>query len=865
MKTTEMSDANNRNKTRTPNIFKNVDRPLPSPTSGSMKLNESAPLSPTLSPNTKSMISQKVQTLKQRKQDLDKLLQEKNNLLQQLCREEAKIIGCSTFSLNDLSSISGIDCSDGGVNNCDRAQLNNNSTLRRHIDTGFKLPENLLNSNEDDINQLLLSKKIQQQISQASLKLANDATQTKSIRRAHRQNYEVAQQKIQSINQTLSFIRSRANAESINSRDDINLNNNLGYATINNVINGSKNHRNDIKSKQHLNVSSISLENNNIMSERRNSAVSTGSASQYLAANALKSRPRCDSYGGQTSNVQNYATATTTKSDKMLHSPTYAYQQQVQIPHLHYKSHADKIAYVTNAVANAAPNANPNANNNGNAMASPKYGRLKPLTVDTGSINESYYYPPSGSANHQHRSHFQQHYTQHQHQHRHSPYTTSRAHLTPTKVKHTPSQHLHINTKPPISDDEEDDIAGQYATLLTLSDQLKPGSVHQDIENQDTDTHYTEILCRKPSAPLPLTERNQFQTKDVNVVTKSQGLGGYWTTNENNERVWLSVDNRYSSLDRKSQKNKMKKQQVARTVNQPTKSTSLSNFNFINKSDDTHDSDAASTMNAAQIDQRRPKPKQWTETSLDTPIRKVEQMSPKLVSPPIYYRDKNRLSSHSLHSPSRNAISIGNSHTLTSLQTPQILSDLSKALSTSANALTGVESVMRSQSQQPLPSPSQSYHHSTSIQSAPLFDHTNSNANPNMTSIVSTKLQSPDVPSTTNSFIDNSSNCFTPNISSAEIQVESPKNVTIVQPAKFQPYKEVTKPFEMSDFYKYSTKFRQKTASANIMQSENSSPQLPPKNIMHQMKNAHRHMHSVSLSANVAEPTSPVYPSPINQ
>lgn len=52
--------------------------------------------------------------------------------------------------------------------------------LRRHIDTGFKLPENLLTGNEDDsMNQLLLSKRIQQQISQASLKFANDATQTK--------------------------------------------------------------------------------------------------------------------------------------------------------------------------------------------------------------------------------------------------------------------------------------------------------------------------------------------------------------------------------------------------------------------------------------------------------------------------------------------------------------------------------------------------------------------------------------------------------------------------------------------------------------------------------------------------------------
>lgn len=50
----------------------------------------------------------------------------------------------------------------------------------------------------------------------------------------------------------------------------------------------------------------------------------------------------------------------------------------------------------------------------------------------------------------------------------------------------------------------------------------------------------------------------------------------------------------------------------------------------------------------------------------------------------------------------------------------------------------------------------------------------------------------------------------------AEIRIESPKNVTVVQQAKFMPYKEVTKPFEMSDFYKYSTKFRQKVMLGEV-------------------------------------------------
>ncbi|XP_059490708.1 uncharacterized protein LOC132205586 isoform X2 [Neocloeon triangulifer] len=42
------------------------------------------------------------------------------------------------------------------------------------------------------------------------------------------------------------------------------------------------------------------------------------------------------------------------------------------------------------------------------------------------------------------------------------------------------------------------------------------------------------------------------------------------------------------------------------------------------------------------------------------------------------------------------------------------------------------------------------------------------------------------------------------------VPYESPKHHMVVQAGKWQPYWEETKPFEMSDFYKYSTKFRNK-------------------------------------------------------
>lgn len=343
------------------------------------------------------------------------------------------------------------------------------------------------------------------------------------------------------------MLKSCASIESSIIRDDTNINNNIGMSTMchmslsGNSKNNNSNTNSNIQLKSsNLNTSNSSIEPISNTSERRNSAVSTGSA-QYLATNnSTKMRSRCDSYSGQSSGLQPF-TSNTNKNcnEKMLHSPSY-YQQQ--FPHLHYKSHADKVVYVTNAVANAAPANNSNSHSpNGNAMIlSPKYGRLrKPLTVDT-SVNEAYYYPAASSnGNHQHRASLQQYYTQqHQHFHRHSPYSITRTHSIPSKNKISSSQSPHINPKQ-ISDDE-DDIAGQYATLLTLSEPSKPLK-QSECENQDIDTHYTEILYRQPQS----SERNQFQLKDATELTpKIQGLGGYWITNENNERVWYSVDNR---------------------------------------------------------------------------------------------------------------------------------------------------------------------------------------------------------------------------------------------------------------------------------------------------------------------------------
>lgn len=53
---------------------------------------------------------------------------------------------------------------------------------------------------------------------------------------------------------------------------------------------------------------------------------------------------------------------------------------------------------------------------------------------------------------------------------------------------------------------------------------------------------------------------------------------------------------------------------------------------------------------------------------------------------------------------------------------------------------------------------------------------------------------------------------------SNDVPFESPKNCTVVESGKWIPYREVSKPFEMSDFYKYSTKFRQNNNNVGACQ-----------------------------------------------
>lgn len=423
-----------------------------------------------------------------------------------------------------------------------------------------------------------------------------------SIRRAHKQNFEAAQQKLQAINKSLSTLKKRPNTEApaTGTSDDISMgyhhkysnNNNNNY--IQNASYSSSSNNNSI----HSNISNIKYTNSNqnhssnnnhsasshSLSERRNSVISN-SSSQHLAS---KSRPRCDSYGGVGGGSDYGSTG------KQSPAPS------VTMSYLHYNSHshlADKVVYVTNAVSNAAAAAN------SNAMAA-KYARPKTaLSVDTGSGYTDYMAQPQQKIGQQYP-------------HVHGQYSP-RDFSTNSAM---------------VDEEDDDDLAGQYATLMRISTQPMD-YLYQPMQSTpmtpssgyEPDSHYSVIGERS-------SMREKRTSGEGGEPGQSQGLGGYWITLDNNERIWCSLDNRYahfegsssrcmytncsplvlvhrySSLDRKSQKNKIRKQ-ITRGGNQPpTKSTSLGSFNFITRPDDASD---AISVTSANSEQKRLKEKQW--------------------------------------------------------------------------------------------------------------------------------------------------------------------------------------------------------------------------------------------------------------
>lgn len=288
-------------------------------------------------------------------------------------------------------------------------------------------------------------------------------------------------------------------------------------------------------------------------------------------------------------------------------------------------------------------------------------------------------------------------------------------------------------------------------------------------ENILIDARSSDFYCIQP-IQIP---NNQIS----DTLMSSKGLGGYWISLENNERIWVSNDDQPCTYV--SRKNSQIKRSDAMSG---TKSSSVGNFLLLSdKCEDTTDSISLASFYSENKKQQ--KEKKWSETLMDGPtcLTSAVPTKPRNKSS---NREKNKLSSQSMLLPNRSNI---------------------------------------------IPIHYQPVHQEYPSQYIPTLPPKPSENN----------LQfSPKQNGLAQKDIFHSMQCVPSQLSPSnntevkDILIESPKNVHVIQHAKIRPYKEISKPFEMSDFYKYSTKYRQMTAAFNADKLTPTTSTIPNQGIV---------------------------------
>lgn len=349
------------------------------------------------------------------------------------------------------------------------------------------------------------------------MRLANDSSQTKSIRRTHKQNYEAAQQKLLSIDQNLSLVKTRQlhqQSPKKMTQDDINLHKNANRLLKNSLL------------AQTGNTQTLNCNSSLMYMERRNSMKSTCSSLGSSNTFIVQSPPNpADSYTSPKMMQQQLRTRHDSFSNnshfeyESQHSPTPSHysiqssqhqQQQLYLQQQQQQQmqHQQMLRYQKSLKIKADQNYSPNHHYHNHPQIYP-------------NPNES----PQHYANRMHAMNMQQQIPQQIHYAQDLLLTTA----------HSPHNNSYRS-----------ELVQTHSMRQTnYSDELKENN-HQMLMQQQI--RYHRVNNVEPLRP-PQQPQRQVQ----------QGLGGYWVLNENNEKIWCQTnDEKFSSLDRKSQIQKLK-------------------------------------------------------------------------------------------------------------------------------------------------------------------------------------------------------------------------------------------------------------------------------------------------------------------
>lgn len=361
------------------------------------------------------------------------------------------------------------------------------TTLRKRVGSSFKLTEHPNDSqnhpNHDELNRLLLQRQMQQQISQESHRIANDPLQSKSIRRSHRATYETCQQKISQINENINLIQRQHSVRPL-SQDDIDLHLRSDNRYVKNALAMAGN---NAKNLQLMNA-------NNQMSERRNSMKSTTSSLGSSNTFIVQASP---------SSASSLTSLKTLPNNGNVGSPML--RNDTSGNRFNYDFHLKNESPTPSNFSLQSP---PIVNHQ-LPLCSQSLKNIK-INSDNHSISSHDYYNNNNNYASQ-QNHFANQYT-------HQPHLSPVGRQIPASNENKFIHRLH-------SFHQQYQLDMQQKHLMvakeSLQEDIRIRQMHkaQTLNNNHSPNHYT--------------------------AAHSAGLGGFWTINENNHRMWIPDGNKY--------------------------------------------------------------------------------------------------------------------------------------------------------------------------------------------------------------------------------------------------------------------------------------------------------------------------------
>ncbi|XP_030748664.1 uncharacterized protein LOC115876830 isoform X3 [Sitophilus oryzae] len=713
----------------------------------------------------------KLACLQERKREIEENLAKRTHELRQLCIQEAELTGITP---PEMPSEAG----------------ETPPTIRRKIGTAFKLNESLLNNNSKD--QIIADLELQIQVhilkAEAALGLADSGSISKTVKRQHRAEYQKHKARVNELEKKLALLKEKATTEQIKQKKKPRVpdpqDDNISVITSDPY--SKQDHRHNLTSKHNLNRLSPADTYPDVRFSQGLSRQYRNSESFYLPykpEDAVTSSFYRLSLNGYNAYIESRRENTSSHFNYQPQNFSYNY------PHI---SHSQPIHLTHQGSQSHSPLLPPN---------SPQISQHSPhLSQSSPHLSQNSPHLSQHSSKSQHSPHIQSHSPQLSQ----SPLSSSQSfmmmrasHNYQTRISQQyPLQNIqmHRQSSPTASNNM---AKMNYYPLHTVH-----GDTGYNRHTMDA-SGYKAAMEASYKAPHPLQPHQQYEHNGMN-----SGLGGCWKRAENGEMFWVYTSNtidsnwqrdkRFGSLDRR--KNRRVQRRIspvegksATLATLPSKGDEVKtafvkpslvttrrsqdhrqlvrtqslgsvgqNIDSVYPSDDASSCESDSRSLKENKGARKQKEKEWLETSLDGPI-----------------------------SPTQSIISRSQS-TLPSVLAPE-------------------EKYVQSPPAPPTP-PNLQQH---------------INANPARKGAnVPAPLQSPlspkpplEIPAESNP-----SHRVPEPLNIEMLNNNIPKNCTVVQAGVCKPYHEETKPFEMSDFYKYSTKFKKSPQKETGVSQSSISP-----------------------------------------